>query len=382
MKLPKGWWRRLFAFLGNRRVVNYPAKTLERLLLHIFRKCAGSVAAWSALALAACASVPGPRVGSNEYHLSWGLRAVNAQPAYAAGVTGQGVTIALVDCGVDAASAGISRNLSRDSVDLNPERGADLADRHADLVVGPMSSVLDGQGLAGVAYNATVLSIRADFDGGWQGQCAFVPRDIARGVNYAVDHRASVIVLSLRGPRSMGVPFEQALQRAIDARIAIVIAAGNEASANPSWPARYATDPRYAGGIIVAGASRPDGNLAAWSNRAGGASAYYVLAPGEGVITDCGTRVCARASGTSLAAPYVAGAIALVLEAGQRSGQALNGREAIRVLLDSARSAGVPEDVGRGVLDIGRALLRLGRTTTAAEPGLQPAAGVHATAPS
>src|SRR5688572_27402329 len=126
----------------------------------VFGRLAMGAAAY--LALAGCAQSAGPWKGSIEYALSSGLRAVNAQPAYDAGYTGRGVMVALIDCGLDRKRKELGRNLSPYSTDLNPGRKVLIADRHGDEVAGPLGSSLDGRGLAGVAYNATVLSVRAD----------------------------------------------------------------------------------------------------------------------------------------------------------------------------------------------------------------------------
>ncbi len=302
------------------------------------------------VSLAACAP-KGPMKGSIEYNLSTGLRAVNAQPAYDAGFTGRGVMVALIDCGIDKKRGELGKNLSPLSTDLNPERKVILADRHGDEVAGPLGSKLDGHGLAGVAYNATVLSVRADFDGGWKGQCGFYPRDIARALDYAVEKGARVAVLPFRADQRFGPKFEASLQRAVDAGIAIVISSGNESSGQPSWPARYATDPRFEGSIVVAGGARKDGSLAPWSNRAGRTSGWFIIAPGEDVVTDCGGQYCRRVSGTSVSAAYVAGGLALIMQAKPD----INARGAIELLLRSARLVGDPEDAGRGSLDIGAA---------------------------
>src|SRR5438874_2505861 len=88
------------------------------------------VARWTAfvmtvLTLTACAPRPSanvPNVDSLEYKISWGLIAVNAEPAFRKGASGRGVTIALIDCGVEQSDPEFVVNLSSDSVDLNPDR--------------------------------------------------------------------------------------------------------------------------------------------------------------------------------------------------------------------------------------------------------------------
>jgi subtilisin family serine protease len=310
------------------------------------------------LALTACthmAPKDRPDVDSLEYKISWGLVAVNAEPAFQKGASGRGVTIALIDCGVEQTPPETVVNLSPDSIDLNPDRKLPKPENHANFVAGPMESVLDGRGQVGVAYNATLLSIRADFDGGLDGQCAFKSSDLARALDYAREKGARVVVMPLEGNRPLGAIFESALQRATDAGLAIVIAAGNESAADPTYPARYAADPRFAGAIVVAGAANPNGTMAEWSNRAGMTRAYYVLAPGVKVLTDCDEKFCKMVSGTSFATPYVAGALALMMEAQPK----LTGRDAVKVLLRGTYRRNAAHIHGQGNLNIGSAFLYL-----------------------
>jgi subtilisin family serine protease len=162
-----------------------------------------------------------------------------------------------------------------------------------------------------------------------------------------------VIVLPLQATKPMGGAFEAALQHAVDSGSVLVIAAGNRALERPSYPALYAADPRFAGALVAVGATKPNGELTDWTNRAGSAKAYYLAAPGDKIITDCGKATCRMVSGTSFAAAYVAGALALVMEARPE----LTGREAVDLVLRSARDrgpTGADSTWGWGFLDVGR----------------------------
>lgn len=297
---------------------------------------------------AVAARLKRPDLESVEYRRSWGLSAINAHSAYAAGYTGRGVRIALVDCGVRR-RADLGRNLSRESVDLVRRTGR-FTDPHGAWVAQPLGSALNGSGTVGVAYNATLLEIRADMDGGYQGECAFWPADIARAVEHAVELRARIIILPLQAQRPLGPLFEAALRRAVESGAVVVVAAGNDTLSRPAWPARYAADPRFARAMVVAGAAGFDGDITPWSNRAGEAAARYLLAPGQWILTDC-HKSCQFASGTSFAAPFVAGAIALMMEAYP----GLTGPEAADRVLAAARPLGGAEVYGRGMLDLSRA---------------------------
>jgi subtilisin family serine protease len=311
----------------------------------------GALAA-SGLAPAASARVRKPQPDSIEYRLSWPLEAIGARSAYAAGYTGRGVRIALIDCGVQR-RGDFGRNLTRrNSVDLIASRATRFEDPHGAWVAQPLASALDGLGTVGLAYNATLIEIRADMDGGYKGECAFWSADLARALDVAIAQKARIIVLPLQAQKPLGKAFEAALARAVESGAVIVAAAGNDTLSEPAYPARYAADPRFAASMVVAGAVGPEGGMVAWSNKAGAARARYLLAPGQWVLTDC-RRKCQFAHGTSFATPFVAGAIALVMEANP----ALSGASAADRVLAAARPLDAPggEAVyGRGVLSVSR----------------------------
>ena len=307
-----------------------------------------------ALALApAGAQAKGPRTNSEEYKKSWGLEAIGARAAYANGLTGKGVTVAIVDCGIAQAQRDVLRNVSKRSTDVVPGRGLPLTDPHGAYTAAPLAAALDGRGMVGVAYNATVLAVRADVEGGLNGKCAFRPSDLARALDYAALQKARIVVLPLQHGKPLGAAFEAALKRLVDSGAMVVIAAGNRQGPDPSWPAMYAVDPRYEGAIVVAGATGYYGAITAWSNRAGHVAAWFVAAPGEWVLTNCRAK-CDLVSGTSFSTSYVAGGLALMAEAWP----GLSGRDLIARLLSTARDAGEPGDdaiYGRGILDLARA---------------------------
>lgn len=312
-----------------------------------------AVAAMTSASVAPAEAARARTPRGDELKRSWGLAAIGAPAAYRAGFTGRGVTIALVDCGVRSAQRELMRNISRRSADVVGGRVQADLEPHGTWVAAPISAPLNGRGMTGVAYNSTLVSIRADIDGGSDGACAFRPDDLARGLDYAVEQKARIVVLPLQGRKRLGERFEAALERAARSGAVVVIAAGNRDGDEPTWPARYAADPRFAGSIVVAGAASYYGELASWSNRAGSARPYYIAAPGEWVLTNCDRR-CKLVSGTSFSTSYVAGALALVMEAHPN----LSGPAAAERLLASARDAGPPgvdPIYGRGMLDLTRA---------------------------
>ena len=292
---------------------------------------------------------------ARSFRLSWGVRAIGADRLHAVGVTGKGVTVAVIDSGLGRDAAGLAKNLSNASIDIVPARKtASQGDRHAVYIAETLVGSPDGEGAAGVAYDAQVLSIRADSDGACRKECAFSSLNLAKALDYALSKKAKIIDLSLAGDHRLGAQFEKSLGHAVKAGAVVIIAAGNEGKAEPEWPARYAADPRFAGSIVAVGAVNKNGEMAPFSDRAGATHASYVVAPGQKVVTDCDADTCAIVSGTSFAAPHVAGALALLLQAFPE----MNGRQALDLLLRSAATASGPDGdtvYGRGRVDVYKA---------------------------
>ncbi len=306
---------------------------------------------------------PGDIVGANArasgearaYRMSWGVRAIGADRLHRLGLTGKGVTIAVIDSGLGPDTAGLARNLSNASIDIVPRRrSAGQSDRHAVYIAETLVGSPQGEGAVGVAYDATVMSVRADSDGACRRECNFTAHNLARAIDYAVSKHARIIDLSLAGARRLGPAFEASLGRAVKAGAVVIVAAGNGGGRQPEWPGRYAADPRFSGSVVAVGAVDKDGEMAAFSDRAGASRAHYIAAPGQKVVTDCDAATCAIISGTSFAAPHVAGALALIMQAFPD----MDGPEALDLLLRSAQGAGTADGdtiFGRGRLDVYRA---------------------------
>jgi hypothetical protein len=312
------------------------------------------------------------------------LSLIDVAPAYAMGATGAGIIVADVDTGADPARPDLVGAISADSTDIvtlnnGKARGIPTGPNpHADEVSSVLGARYNGFGTLGVAFGATILSIRADGTGvtPTSGSGVFLDQNTAAGIEYAVDHGASVINLSLGGTDPAPKVLTDALSYAVAKGVVIVAAAGNDNKSsnppeaqNPEYPAALATDPRYVGFLVAAGATNSDGTLASFSNLPGTAAAGYIVAPGVTLVVDCdATGACIQpplASGTSFAAPQVAGAIALLLQ----SFPNLTGPQAVQIILQSADDVGPSSVYGRGALDIGKAFAPMGTMSIPTESG-------------
>ena len=235
-------------------------------------------------------------------------------PAVWADATGVGVTVAVVDTGVTAGADGFTNMLGGWDFADRDDRPDD-ADGHGTHVAGTVCQATNnGYGTVGVAPDATLLPVRVLGSGG-SGSLA----DVADGIVWAVDEGADIINLSL-GAGGGARALEAAVQYARDSGVLVVAASGNDGRGTVSYPAAY-------DGVLAVGAVDFDGARAPYSN---GGSALDLVAPGgdtsvdanrdgyvDGVLQETWSN--GRASfqflqGTSMAAPHVAGAGALLVE--------------------------------------------------------------------
>ena len=318
---------------------------------------------------------------TTEYLAAGGLANINASTAYARGGTGAGVTVAVIDSGVDLFHFELDGNIAGgvDIVDGVLEGGAGTAgttsgdgydshnanpsDGHGTHVAGIIAAEKNDAEMHGVAFGASILAIKATqpADG------LFDPDDVADAIDYARLNGADVINMSLSFGQGVGIPNQitAAMVRAVNAGIVLVAAAGNDALNDPDFPASFAIDATAQGALIAVGATDSADNIADFSNKAGTAAGFVVMAPGVDITSaqSNGARFATSwtvpFSGTSMASPHVAGAAAILTEMyGSGTTSNLTGAEIANLLITSAAdlgAAGVDHTYGQGLLDLDRA---------------------------
>jgi hypothetical protein len=315
---------------------------------------------------------------TSEFRRSDGPLEHNAASAWNLGRTGRGVTIAVIDGGIDEDSpefAGRLSPLSRDMLGSRPLTGPD---DHGTNVAMIAAAARDNAGILGIAFDATVMALRSDTIGSCGGadpqdpgtDCTFSDSTIAAAINYASTNGAKVINISLGGEGADPVVLNAA-SAAANRGTLIIVAAGNAGSDQPESFARL-MDQAGSGGVIIVGSVDADGSISSFSNRAGPQNTHFMTALGSHIccsyengqlfVDNDGYRY--LFSGTSFSAPQVAGAAALLAQAFPN----LTGRDIADILLRSAfdvGTAGTDAVYGRGILDIARAFQPLGTTSLA-----------------
>lgn len=325
-----------------------------------------------------------------EYDRSTGPAQHNAITAWTQGYNGKGVTIGIVDTGIDTANPEFAGRISSASTDVAGNRGLIPEDDHGTDVSLVAAAARNNTGVMGIAFDATIAMFRADTPGSCatydpkvpSSGCSFADSDIARGVDDAVAAGAKVINLSLGGG-SPSLVLTNAVQRAAAAGVVVVVSAGNDGastdpSVDPNNPDPFASGLQAVGNgnVIIAGSVDQNNVISSFSNRAGSEANWYLAARGERVccvyqngvlkvVTNPdGTQSVYVFSGTSFSAPQIAGAAALLRQAFPN----LTGAQVVDLLLKSAKDAGavgIDPVYGRGILDIAAAFAPQGTTTLA-----------------
>ena len=311
--------------------------------------------------------------------LQWSLARTGVPAAWATS-RGTGTTIAIVDSGADLAHEDLTGKVVADvscvGADGDPTRcrGRGQDDNgHGTHVAGIAAATTgNAKGIAGVAPDARLMIVKVLASPCDDGDCSATgdASDVAAGVRWAADRGADVINLSLGGGPVQGVlgcAFCDAVEYAWAKGAIPVIAAGNDSG----LPAGFSDEPA----VIVTATTRDDAR-ASYSNASSGllrSARWPVAAPGgeaEARPEDCATGGAPRGvlsaywvpdqrnayaclAGTSMAAPHVSGALALLLAQGRSPQQAVDR------LLATAVDLGPPgrdDQFGMGRIDVARAV--------------------------
>ncbi|MCR5487316.1 MAG: S8 family serine peptidase [Lachnospiraceae bacterium] len=249
----------------------------------------------------------------------WFHQSISSSNAWALGATGKGVTVCVIDTGIDSSN----NDLKDDSGHIKSLYTASFStgedeNGHGTHCAGIVAGLDNDLGGLGVAPEAKILSIRAaSAEGGLRGS------DIAEALQKAINNNSDVISMSFGGPDFSDV-INNKVQAAVRKGIVCIAAAGNESIDNLTYPACYE-------GVISVGAYDDKDELASYSNHGSWVS---LAAPGSAILSTMPVNENAvlrkkgsfkdvykqqedgcsygKLNGTSMAAPVAAGVAALV----------------------------------------------------------------------
>jgi len=301
---------------------------------------------------------PTPQVRA-ETSLENATKSIGADYAWNLGYDGTGVTIAVIDTGINYThpdlgggfGAGYKVVGGYDFVNNDDNPMDDNG--HGTHVAGTIAA---NGSIKGVAPNATLLAVKVlGADGG--GYLS----DVIAGVDWSVANGADIISMSLGGfslPNDGNNPLSLAVDAAVDRGVVVVVAAGNEGPGTGT-----VSRPGDAKKAITVGAANTNGTItisddvvAEFSSR--GASAFGrldpdVVAPGVAINSTSANGGYETKSGTSMAAPFVSGAAALLLQ----KDPSLTPEQVRAILMHTASSIGGHVfEQGAGLINLTNAL--------------------------
>ena len=264
--------------------------------------------------------------------LHWNAEAVGAKSAHEAGFKGSGVKVAVLDSGVDL----YSEVMVKDGIDfVDPENGdGDDMTGHGTAVTGIIAAPDDGEGVLGIAPQADIYSVRVLDD----ENKAPISRIIA-GIDWCIEKKVDIINMSF-GTSQYSALLEEKIEQAAEAGILMVSSAGNGDSVE--YPAKFPE--------VIAVSSLTSSMILSDSSASG--EEVEISAPGENIYTTSLIGGYGAFSGTSIAAPHVTAAAAVLL-----SKDTSKPTDFIRELLSaSAKETSDTDSCGNGILDITYAL--------------------------
>jgi subtilisin family serine protease len=276
--------------------------------------------------------------------LQWALDAIHLDDLLGtndqAAPAGAGALVAIVDSGIDASHPDLAGKVIA-GPDFIDGGAPDDAYGHGTHLAGIVAAGSDNDvGGTGIAPAAKLLAVRV-LDEHNNGSVS----TISRGIDAATDAGADVINLSLNWPGSTAdlSRVRAAMQRAADAGIAIIVAAGNSGR-------DHCQEPVLEHRALCVGAIDADDRLASYSSHGTGLG---IVAPGTNVVSTWPGGLYASTTGTSEAAAQASGVAALL------AGMGLRGEAIIQRLELTARdigAVGYDEQTGFGMLDAARAV--------------------------
>jgi subtilisin family serine protease len=304
-----------------------------------------------------------------------GLLRVNAPDAWEVTTGSPDVVVARIDTGVDLLHPDLAANVWRNPGEVAGNGLDDDANGYIDDVHGidaayddssPMddyghgthtSGIMaaatgDGTGIAGVAPGVRVMAVKfLDRDG--SGTDADALESIDYVLHERLDHGVNVVAVNASwGGGGSDLFLRNAIAALGDAGIVFVASAGNDDEDNDSWPSYPAAFDCTS--IIAVAATNKSDKLSWFSNY--GDCSVDIGAPGSAVLSDIPDGCYAVHDGTSMAAPFVTGAVALCAS----EYPAETAVQRVRRICDSARPLEALEKrcTSGGCLDVAAALGR------------------------
>jgi subtilisin family serine protease len=334
---------------------------------------------------------------TEEFKLNIANSQINADKAYARGWTGKGVTVAVADTGYSLSNTDLQGQIiaTRDYTNTN----MDDTNGHGTHVLGTIVAKKNNEGIHGVAFDAKAIPIKigtgpsVDINAAasgfsWAADQGATIGNLSANSNYDPTFKKNIILNSDGTYRSTDSRYNYSTgqfynmqtptpwKEATDKGMIIVNSAGNQGLAVPANPGYFATvtdangNLLLGGKMLIVGAANQDGSITWYSNKSGHicqnysvstntcsdrykVSDFYIMASGGTISTNINNGT-SYMEGTSMAAPVVAGGLALL----QQMWPYMKAENTVQLVLKTANKNIPNYDVninGQGLLDLDKA---------------------------
>jgi len=310
--------------------------------------------------------------------IDWGLKAHNI-PKHHLETEGEGIVVGVADTGRpdhDDLNDNIlaSRNFSESHTDEDTQG-------HSTHVCGTIAAIRNDKGVIGVAPKVKLVTAKVLGDDG-----SGTNYGVAQGVRWLVNKGCDIINMSLGGPHDPMI--SAAVQHAVNEGVFVICAAGNEGFVPGHNTVGY---PAKLESTFAVASYNKAGRLSEYSSRG---NEVHIAAPGEDILSTWPGGGYRRISGTSMASPFVAGVVALLLSSQNKAMTegcpaddfVANNADLIRLastISDDRGPVGHDEGFGWGVINVDKLLKRssTGDANTNISVLPPPTAWAHSTPP-
>lgn len=272
--------------------------------------------------------------------IDYGVKLINAPKVWKE-TKGEGVKIAIIDTGIDPNHPDLKWNIKvgynfiKQNDKFNDDHG------HGTHVAGIIAGIDNGIGIVGVAPKAELYILKV-LDEKGEGSESHV----IEAIEWAIKNKMDILNLSF-GSQKPNPKLRAALEKANQAGIVVVAAAGNDASTTQIDTVDYPG--RWSDLVITVAAIDQKAKRAPFSSQG---KELFLAAPGVDVFSTYPRERYVRLSGTSMATPHITGAVALILaQARKTKGRKLTPTQVREILIKHSLDLGEPgrdEDFGYG----------------------------------
>ncbi len=227
----------------------------------------------------------------------WGITATQAVYAHQKGIAGQGIKIAVLDTGVDSSHPDL--RIAGGYSFVEGEETYEDQQGHGTQVTGIINGLPNGYGVIGMAPEAEIYALKV-MDASGMGYYS----SVIQAIEWCIQNEIQIVTMSFGGMEDSEILHQVIQEATADHGILFVAAAGNNGAGleTETYPARYSE-------VLSVGSVNESNQRSPFSSTG---RALDLVAPGEQIWSTTVHGEYGLRSGTSLAAPYVAGAAALI----------------------------------------------------------------------